>query len=584
MKRLILFLFLQFSILNFQFPSSSLWAGNLNNDTILFHYDGPNETLTMKDPSQRSNLCFELNGEFANWLMEKMIEVDSKTERTDDNSCKLVYSPSYTFERVVSFDSIGCSTLKMHFWTIEDGEVVSGRETIPVKVTVKPKIEDGKSEMERSSDATANSQSSIFNSQFNGIIVIIAIVVVVAAGVVTIVLLKRKKKADKPIEEKAAELGLEVVEVVSSNKDSGLSHVRADMDSYYTMDISKDFSDTSVSKIYLHHTAVKKMYDFFKQSLESSEQTQETGCYFIGCWENVNGNEKVYNISVEDIVLPGDDIVPGEFSFSFGKIISLNLNALIDQTSGSTGRDYVQTVWMHSHPGLGLFLSAHDLLVQQQLHYPEAPGRLAAFVIDTNTPHWDFAVFTPKVAGGMNNKEELRRTYSLDSLYEWSRHVNNSANNTKTNEVSIADLSERYHSIQVNHQGNTRTINLLFSGKTINIIDDIVYRSEGLSKIGGYLLGNVDTKGNIFIEDCSEEYTPKALGLLVTDSQSSYHAIKERYLSTNTWLCAIVCRSDEEMWIATRQSADQPCPNENDIAVSSMRPMKEWLRRRRVYK
>lgn len=573
-------LIITFYLIPFTFclsPFTSVVAQERSKDTLVFLYDGNTRKLTMENTGTREDLGFELTNDFANWLKSQLESIDGRNcLNTGDSKVLLIYGKGpYVFENVAEFDAAGCRELVVH--TYSDAVHPDGGR-IPVRDTITPLVEE-LATTDAADDGTGSSTIPVL------LIIIVAAVLVAGGGVAALIFIKKKKKEDRPIEEKAAELGLEVVEVVSEQKNSGLTHVHNDMESYYTMDIAADFADTAISKIYLHHTAVKKMYDFFKQSLESSEQTQETGCYFIGCWENADATGKVYNISVEDIVLPGDDITPGEFSFSFGKIISLNMTSIIDEATNKTGRGYVQTVWMHSHPGLGLFLSAHDLLVQQQLHYPEAPGRLAAFVIDTNTPKWDFAVFTPKVAGGMNNKEELRRTYSLDSLYEWSRH-NRTASPIQegTDAKAEAELKEKYHSVQVNHQGRTKTLNVFFSGRAINNIDDIVYRADGECKLGGYLVGNIDPKGNLIIEECSEEYSPKSLGIFITDSRSSYSEIRERYLLSNTWLCAIVSRSDEEMWILTRSSADAPCPTEADIAVSSMRPMKEWLRRRRVYK
>ena len=545
-------------------------------DTLLFHYDASSKTLVMKNTGPSRDLGFELSDDFANWLKSQLIYIDNKNCINPENSnVLLIYCRNewYEFADVTDFDSLACSKMVVHRYI---DAVNPEKERIPIKVTV-----SAAKPSESNTDAAAAGDS---DSHSIPIIIIVVVAVVVIALVVCVVVLmaKKKRNENKPIEEKAAELGLEVVEVVSEQKKNGLDHVRKNINGYYTMDIDSDFDDTAIRKIYLHHTAVKKMYDFFKQSLESSEQTQETGCYFIGCWENAQGRDDVYDISVEDIVLPGDDIVPGEFSFSFGKKIGLSLSSAIDQMAGQSGRDYVHTVWMHSHPGLGLFLSAHDLLVQEQLHYPEAKGRMAAFVIDTNTPNWDFAVFTPKTAGGMNNKEELKRTYSLDSLYEWSRSAN--IDSGSQNCDSEQELREKYHSVQVNHQGSTKTLNVFFSGKVINMFEDMVYRAEGECKLAGYLIGNVDKKGNLIIEECSEEYSRNSLGVFITDGQSSYSEVVERYLVSNVWICAIVSRSDEEMWIITRPSGDAPCPAEDEIAVSSMRPMKEWLRRRRVYK
>ena len=417
----------------------------------------------------------------------------------------------------------------------------------------------------------------------------IIIVVVVAAAAVLMVLLKRRQKApQKPqTTPKSKDNSLEVVEVVSESLINGLDAVRQDAKSYYLMDMQKDFDDTAVKKMYLHHTAVKKMYDFFKKALESSDQTTETGCYFVGCWEYADKENQTYNISVEDIVEPGDDIVSEEFSFNFGLKIGVKLFAKISELTKRTNRDFVHTVWMHSHPGLGLFLSSHDLQVQQQLSYTDHPKRLVAFVIDTNTPEWDLAVFTAQNDGTMNNKEDLKHLYSLEELYRWSRDTHSAAGNAHgvvTETVSEQKSMDDYYAVQVNHQGSTKTLNAYFSGRAINAIDDILYDHVGESTIGGYVVGSCEANGNIGIDDCLREPVPNALGLFVVDAKVTDQSIASIYVKEKPMLCVLVCRSDDELLMLTRSNTQESFPALADAAVCSMKPMKEWLRRRRIYK
>lgn len=415
-------------------------------------------------------------------------------------------------------------------------------------------------------------------------IVIVLIAIILAAAGAWFVWKKRCKAGDsqKNIGEKAEELGLEVVEVVASEKRIGLEHVRQALENYYILDMKQDYKDSAVHHIYLHHTAVKKMYDFFKSSIEGAELTQETGCYFIGCWEYANDAHSAFDISVEDIVEPGDDLVPGEFSFHFGKKIGVRLNALIDNYSQKSGRDFVQTVWMHSHPGLGLFLSSHDLLVQRQLAYPEAPGRMAAFVIDTNTPDWNFAVFVAKSNGSMNNKEDNPHIYSLDELYQWSRNVHSGKKESAPAFDVAVDLND-YHAIQV-QQGNSQTRKLFFSGKAINGMDDMVYEAAGSSKLGGYLVGKKDADGNFLLEDCVPHTSDNVIGLFVVDGKTAYQDIIQCYTGQSDVLCVLVWRSEDEVWIVTRPDSASDFGSYSEVAVYPMKQMKEWLRRRRIYK
>lgn len=376
---------------------------------------------------------------------------------------------------------------------------------------------------------------------------------------------------------------------------NGLNHVREQIHDYYMMDMQKNYQDTAVHQIFLHYKAVKKMYDFFKQSIEDDGITNETGCYFVGRWEYDDAGQSTYNITLEDIVEPGDDIEPSEFSFSFGLQIGVMLYSKNKQLSEQTGHEYVHTVWMHSHPGLGLFLSSHDIQVQRQIVNPDHPKRMAAFVIDTNTPEFNFAVFTSKTNGEMNNGDDITQIYALEELYEWSRktHAGENINiNTKQaqNDQSGSELDlivdeESFFTVITN---SARKQKAWFSGRSINSIDDITYEHTGKHLVGGYLLGKTDTKGDLLVEDCKpivnfDNIPNDAIGLLVIDNTANDDDIKT-YVSQKDVSFVILYKGDDELFII-RRKVDKDEFEPIDISFKcSIREMKEWTRRRRIYK
>lgn len=546
-------------------------------DTLFFNYDFAAQQLSIKMiEGSTATPCFKIN---QNRFSKKLDSFyNNETGLPSDNpQYRLMYQklPTTLYFDSNYFDSAQCAELDVRIYSVQEKDALGNY--CPVKVMVVHKTPE-----------VAN--SSVRDSNTSGNIGLwVCMVVVVAAAVFVMVLLKkRKREPRKPAPStKSKDNSLEVVEVVSESLINGLDAVRQDAKSYYLMDMQKDFDDTAVKKMYLHHTAVKKMYDFFKKALESSDQTTETGCYFVGCWEYADKENQTYNISVEDIVEPGDDIVSEEFSFNFGLKIGVKLFAKISELTKRTNRDFVHTVWMHSHPGLGLFLSSHDLQVQQQLSYTDHPKRLVAFVIDTNTPEWDLAVFTAQNDGTMNNKEDLKHLYSLEELYRWSRDTHSAAGNAHgvvTETVSEQKSMDDYYAVQVNHQGSTKTLNAYFSGRAINAIDDILYDHVGESTIGGYVVGSCEANGNIGIDDCLREPVPNALGLFVVDAKVTDQSIASIYVKEKPMLCVLVCRSDDELLMLTRSNTQESFPALADAAVCSMKPMKEWLRRRRIYK
>lgn len=404
---------------------------------------------------------------------------------------------------------------------------------------------------------------------------------------------RNKRKKEEIVEQKRKVEGIEVVEEVEKEEVRGLDFVCQNSASYYEVDLRKDFAETAVGKVFIHYTVVKKMYDFFTHSLESGDVTKETGCYFVGCWEYDKGNSENYNVSLEEIVEPGDDLEPGEFSFNFGLKIGVKLNSTIEKLSKSTGRDYVHTVWMHSHPGLGLFLSSHDLLVQRQLAYSDAKNRLVAFVVDTNTPNLEMAIFSSKHDGTMNNKEDLHRLYSLEKMYDWSRKAHSSESKVHNAiEEAVVPLPvnlDNYHAIQFNHQGNSRTLNIYLGSGVINAMDDLLYDFDGKHQVAGFLVGTMDSRGNIVVNECKplsdgQEVPSDSLGLFVVDDERNYSVLEKKYLVVTKTRCVFVGRDGDELLIFTRMSHDQPFPSMDDAATCSMKPMKEWLRRKRIYK
>lgn len=555
---------------------------------IFFSYNEAKSELTMWTSDLSGNYVFFMpnQSEFCTWLFNEGKKEGFLTGDYSSGAFIPKSSPQ-TFKNVTKFDTIECLKMRANLY----GEEVIESELFTCVIAEyisKTDVAD-----------TANAETIVVSqNDKDSNVMLISLVVVVAVLIIVVVAAimiryRKKKQQEESKKPHTKTNSLEVVEVVKNEQLKGLDFIKKSPDEYYRFNLNEDYTDSAVHYVYIHHTVVKKMYDFFKRSLESGEVTNETGCYFVGCWEYDSPEHKTYNISMEDIVEPGDDLEPGEFSFNFGLKIGVKLNAAIEKLSHDTGRDYVHTVWMHSHPGLGLFLSSHDLLVQRQLAYSDAKSRLVAFVVDTNTPNLDLAVFSAKSDGSMNNKEELTRLYSLEELYLWSRKAHAaSAGSHDAVEETVApppvDL-EKYHALQVNHQGNSRILNVYLGSSVINAIDDLLYENEGKHTLVGYLFGTQDSRGNVVVNECqpckdNEQLPEDTLGLFVVDDDKNFDNLKKKYLSQTKVACVFIGRGEDELAIFTRTDANQPFPSLSDAATCSMKPMKEWLRRRRVYK
>lgn len=397
------------------------------------------------------------------------------------------------------------------------------------------------------------------------------IALVVLSVVLRLLFKKRKQKKEKMVVEESKK----VMQVMCEEKNDcvvGLDYVRNDLDNYYTVSMSTFFKDTTVEKVYLSRGVIKKINSYFKAFLDDPERTRETGCYLIGGWEQIEGARERYNVSIEEMVTPGDDVIPGEYSLNFGLKIGIDLGSTIRNLCEKTNRDYVHTAWMHSHPGLGLFLSTHDLVVQKQLAYPDEPKRLLAIVIDTNTPDWKTAFFVAKNSGEMNNKEDLLQTISFDTLKEWSRHktvvVTAPSETTPVSNGNTFDISSE----------DDRDI-FSFTSKVINQMDDqmdadtsneICYFHADIQHVGNKTLRKISA--------CDTLKSDDAHGILALelDDTSDFDA-KQYADQLKTFDFCIIYRSDQQSYLLYRH-------NQQEIRILpiSLKEMKEWTRRKRI--
>ena len=400
--------------------------------------------------------------------------------------------------------------------------------------------------------------------------IIVAVVVVLL--VLVIVLMKRKRKTPKIDKKEVNDPNIiSVINDESVKYEKGLDYVKQHLGGYLTFDMDMVFDDTAVNKVYFSTTLIKQLYDFFNSSLEADGRTNETGCFILGCWDFENGRNGRYDISLEYMVEPGDDADFGEYSLNFGKKISVNMASVIDSLNQKTNRDYLLTCWMHSHPGLGLFLSNQDLIVQRQLTYPDHKNRLIAIVIDTNTPDLKVGFFAAKKDGTMNNKEEVKRWFSFEEIYRESRELNrNQPVSQPDKEAFVAkpdlftlDLTDD----DIEHLG--------FAAHAINQIDNALY--SNVKGVNGYFYGESE---NAYMQvSCLLPYeNEEKVGCLIfgddmTETQLARYANDIagcRFLLNAT--------TDDRLlvWVKNANGGYQP------VGETTLAQMKEWIRRKRV--
>lgn len=181
-----------------------------------------------------------------------------------------------------------------------------------------------------------------------------------------------------------------------------------------------DFCDDSaVRNIYFKNTCVKDIYNMYAEDLRNPNNPKEDGCLVVGRWIHDEATD-TYDVSLEEIVQPGDDAVFKEYELNFGGKIKLKLADRLRRLRRATNLQYDMTCWVHSHPGLGVFFSNADSGVQMQLKNPAHPKFLTAIVVDILTPNQEMGIFCFRQDMTINSKNDLRKMYSLEDLYKWA--------------------------------------------------------------------------------------------------------------------------------------------------------------------
>ena len=192
-------------------------------------------------------------------------------------------------------------------------------------------------------------------------------------------------------------------------------------DNYFKIDCADFCADSAVRRMYIKNTCIKEIYNMYADDLRNPENPKEDGCMVLGRWVHDDETDEYY-VSLEHVVLPGDDAVFQEYELNFGGKIKLRVAEKLRRLRKDTELQYDMTCWVHSHPGLGVFFSNYDNGVHLQLKHATHPKFLTAIVVDILTPDMEFGIFTFKRSGEMvvNSRQDITRLYSLEELYQWA--------------------------------------------------------------------------------------------------------------------------------------------------------------------
>ena len=445
---------------------------------------------------------------------------------------------------------------------------------------------------------------------------IILIFIIVAIILLYMIIHNKKKEKEKEEEEKEriAKLGKSTFKKIDKNNDAqpedaallstadkpkfkqllkkydhGLWGVKATVDKLYKEINMFDFvEDWSIHNVYISRDFVKELYKFFTEFLKSDGKVPETGCHIIGRWDYApNTNQQAYDISLEYMVKPGSDARYSEFECDFGVEIGTSLVMDNRKYSKLFNTEYVHTSWMHSHPGLQLFLSKQDLIVQATLTNNSPYKRMLAIVIDTKDENLEMAFFPPKTSEQhiMNNDNDLKKTITLDELLEWAKtpYVEPQKTEPEDDVKIIGTPSKEYFDIPLAKESN----HIAMCKITRAVSVDMLTSNEGI------LIGKHENN-QIFIDELGGRFVDASgrIGFFKEissfENNEEWEKQKRDLLNDEYWksskVLVIYCLQEDNLYFFTGKPADTDLEIQNLPNIATIIPfqeLKKWTRENR---
>lgn len=344
---------------------------------------------------------------------------------------------------------------------------------------------------------------------------------------------------------------------------------------YLQIDCNDFCDDSAVRRMYIKNTCIKDIYNMYAEDLRNPNNPKEDGCMVLGRWvHDAESNE--YYVSLEHIVLPGDDAVFAEYELNFGGKIKLKVTEKLRKLRRETNLQYDLTCWVHSHPGLGVFFSNSDNNVQMQLKHPTHPLFLTAMVVDILTPEQELGFFTFKRDSTINSKADIKKMYSLEELYKWA--VESDRNSFK---------AEDYYNTMANvsvHANDCYGIELS-NGAIIDMCMVAAEQNSGLvGLVHGFRIRQETMDEYVAVAITKNEAVPdnELVGCFIMTTHRSIPTIKKavsNYLDRIKFV--LVYTAADGLLTSIPVISQDLCQDENYYGEQQLEELKVWTRRKR---
>lgn len=346
-------------------------------------------------------------------------------------------------------------------------------------------------------------------------------------------------------------------------------------ESYLKIDCGEFCDDSAVRRIYIKNTCIKEIYNLYEEDLRNPENPKEDGCMVLGRWVLDNENHEYY-VSLEHVILPGDDAIFSEYELNFGGKIKLKVTDKLRKLRRETNLQYDLTCWVHSHPGLGVFFSNSDSNVQMQLKNPTHPNFLTAIVIDILTPQQEMGIFTFKRDSSLNSKSDLKKMYSLVELYKWALE-------SEKNSFKPEDYYDTL-SVAKKQFNNCHAIELS-NGAVIDIGALTTEHENGLvGKVHGYTMRQGLNSLNVIATVTKDDAVPdkELIGCFVVATHCSIPTIRKviaPYIDNINFV--LVYTTTDEILTSIPINNHELCTDANYYGEQKLEDLKIWTRRKR---
>lgn len=355
---------------------------------------------------------------------------------------------------------------------------------------------------------------------------------------------------------------------------------------YMKVDVEDFCYESAVRRIYIKNTCIEELYNMYKNDQSQPDHAREYGCMVLGRWVHDAENNEYY-VSLEQVVLPGDDAQFEEYELNFGGKIKLKVLEELRKLRRETNLQYDLTCWVHSHPGLGIFFSNSDSSVQMQLKHPTHPNFLTAIVVDTLTAGRQLGIFTFHRDTTINTKNDLKKLFSLDEWHQWALQ-SLSGKGTADASAEKADYdSSRYFSALANaskHDDGCAAIEL---SKDM-VVDICMALTNQVDGIAGLIHGETFVKGQQTIclaeqlTDSEQQATHPLLGCFLVAQHCSIPSIRKYVADRLDQLkFVLVYTPDDGLLTSIPVVGGELCTDLMYYGEQKLEDLKQWTKRSR---